>query len=368
MNRKISFFCVIFLLVLVTVFPNTEYPSFADGAQDDSVIPPAPKAPKFVSAEVTKSQKIKLKWSAVVGLGRMGSGDGIKVFKKTGKGSWKTLVVFQKYSKNIPSTYTDKQVKKNVIYSYRIKAFVFYSRVVGVNGAGQEITETSSVESGYSFAPKVINAKPTYMKKRNIQKAKFGHKTYYLNVGSIARLGVNTGYYPTSHLVSSTKKFMTSDSTKLKYLGSGIVQALKKGSFYFYMVMHNGVKATCKVVCKDYAHPSSVNKSGISTVAKSVFGTYKNKLYDALAYVSSLRGSRTYNLTASSRSRLRSIPNLYDFATSNKVQYIVSNNGMVTIILNDLSSIWFIPYNSSTKKENGFTLKRKATCIYYAKA
>ena len=220
------------LCMAVMVFVAAPEESFADGY------------PYYAKASSQKAGQITLKLyeerAAYLGMGTWNlhpatkwEGEQMAVYQKKGNGAYRRIKVLKSGTK----TYTVKNLKKNVKYSFKVISYYKGDPEFNQASLKNAIPTTAVTKDSTKF--------------RNVSKIKLSKKSMTLNYGNSKKLTATLS--PSGTKVSKTVKWYVAegDNGIIKVNQKGKVTALSVGTGYVYAVSHNGVTAKCKVIVKN---------------------------------------------------------------------------------------------------------------------
>ena len=190
MKIKKSFAVLTILALVVTMNPCTIF-AVSSGAKEAAA--KELQAPASVKAMAQTSTAIQLKWSAVK------NAKGYAVYKKT-DGKWKKIKVL-----SAKKSYTDKKLKKDRVYQYKIKAYSIQK--------GKKLYGTSSY---------IVKAVGKSKNKVNVSKITLNKKNLVLKQTQTDTLKAQLS--PSKKLVSKTIVW-TSSNKKVATVSNGKPQS-----------------------------------------------------------------------------------------------------------------------------------------------
>jgi hypothetical protein len=321
--------------------------------------PPRAPAPQFFKTLLDKKKKqINISWTKV------SSASGYYIYRGT---STKSMKRIKKITSNKTLKYKDKKVKKGKKYFYYIQS---YEKIEVENG--DEPSTASAIILGKKTQNNTVFVNKNTMQHKNVEKIKWGFKSYYVNTNSYVQILGNNGIWPKKGVLSKTRKYVSSNENLVKIDSNGYIKTQdKKGSCYVYAICHNGLSAKTKIHVSTYSNPKKVKTKGKDKATKKIFKSYKKSFsqtvnillsFKAGEMISYYKGSIETN-RAYTNDQMKSIKKLL---SSKRISYIVKdNNGNIVFVLTNLHRIDFVTHNSKTLKDGKTMLKRMATCIYW---
>lgn len=241
-RRSIGAIFVTAFCMVVMIFVVAPEESFADGIP----LPYYAKASSQNSGQITLT--LYEDWAAHTNMGTWRLQpmefwqDGlIAIYQKAGNGSYRRIKLVKARAK----TYTVKNLKKNVKYSF--KATPYFKGFSDLNKNYLEITVSTTAVTKDST------------KFKNVSRIKLSKKSMTINYGKSKKLTATLS--PVGTKVNKAVKWYVAegDNGMLKVNQKGKVTALSTGTGYVYAVAHNGVVAKCKVTVKNPQKKSRVS-------------------------------------------------------------------------------------------------------------
>lgn len=227
MKIKKSFAALLILALVVTMSPCTIFA--ASGGANESAAKEL-QAPASVKALAQTSTSIQLKWSAVK------NAKGYAVYKKT-DGKWKKIKVL-----SAKKSYTDKNLKKDRVYQYKIKAY--------------NIQKGKKLYGKSSYTVKAVGKSK---KKLNVSQITLNKKTLALKQKEAYTLKARLS--PSEKLVSKAIVW-TSSNKKVASVSGGTVKAAGAGTCTITARTHNGNTAKCTVKISKAENRTAVCQNG----------------------------------------------------------------------------------------------------------
>lgn len=307
--------------------------------------------PTHIKASKKSSTSIRLSWSKVT------DSNGYIIYRKSpGKKKYKKIKTISKSSK---TKWTNKKLKKNKTYRYKIKA---YKKVNG---------KKRYSKFSYSVSCKTYTKKS---KSSNVKKVSVYYKNRYTGTNAYKKVSPDVktkkkGKAPISKKIrwySSDKSIATVDKK------GGIKTKDKQGKCSIYAIAHNGVKTKLNITTKDYANPSSFSVSNkLPSVVKTTLTKNKDDLCEIADYLEGKKGycdivMRNGHMVSDIEFKHSMMYKMEDLLKEGNVTGIQLLNGNVTFYVNyakygDAASIQYWDYNAKSIKG----ANKLADCWFY---
>ncbi|MGL4484437.1 MAG: fibronectin type III domain-containing protein [Anaerovoracaceae bacterium] len=240
------------------------------------------KEPQNFKAVRASKTSLKLSWS------KSSDAKGYIIYRKVPNA--KTFIKYKTIKSASTLTFTEKKLKSNKTYSYKLQAFVIENGVT-------ILSKDSYVISAIAFTKK--------SKKRNANSIDLGGESnnwFYGNGRSTEYIGLERWYkkYAVVALSKTQKKakkkvlskslyWKSSNPEILKVTGNGELKAQgKKGKAIINIRAHNGVQKNITVYVDDYANPASfTNLDRIPAEARYLLTTYPTELKTIMKIIES---------------------------------------------------------------------------------